>query len=435
MNYIADPKNPQDTVYRVKKTFYSGFDKLILLIRELLLKIIGRILCRGETRMSIVDELLSNKVQENQTLEYKEYNFENGKFNSLEQKQRSTLIKEICAFANAQGGTLILGIGEDENHNPTAAFGTGVTGELFEQWEQSFRLFCKTKIRPVLHGIDCTSLEHNGVHLIRIEVPTSILKPHAFYDGNRDEFYIRYGNICNHMSYDDLKRSFTELESIQSKISNFRDNRLSMILNDEVAGGLMDNTSLVVHIVPHWSMGLSNYIDLNLVKNDPSFDVFSPTSTSGVRNGELNFNTDGMMVSYGYGEFPTMSYSQLFHNGAIESVEVRMMNFKVNAAEEKHIYKWREMEELLYQKCSDFCNTLEKVDIPKPYSIFVSILNAKGKQTRINNWNFSQSLTRDIIKSIPAYISEDSSFDEALVPLFTSLANSFGMERSLILKK
>ena len=93
------------------------------------------------------------------------------------------------------------------------------------------------------------------------------------------------------------------------------------------------------------------------------------------------------------------------------------------------------MEELLYQKCSDFCNTLEKVDIPKPYSIFVSILNAKGKQTRINNWNFSQSLTRDIIKSIPAYISEDSSFDEALVPLFTSLANSFGMERSLILKK
>ena len=77
--------------------------------------------------MSIVDELLSNKVQENQTLEYKEYNFENGKFNSLEQKQRSTLIKEICAFANAQGGTLILGIGEDENHNPTAAFGTGVT--------------------------------------------------------------------------------------------------------------------------------------------------------------------------------------------------------------------------------------------------------------------------------------------------------------------
>ena len=113
-----------------------------------------------------IDELLSNKVQENQSLEYKAYNFENGKFNTLDQKHKSTLIKEICAFANAQGGTIILGIGEDENHNPTAASGTGVTEELFEQWEQSFRLFCKTKIRPVLHGIDCTSLEHNGVHLI-----------------------------------------------------------------------------------------------------------------------------------------------------------------------------------------------------------------------------------------------------------------------------
>ena len=384
-----------------------------------------------------IDELLSNKVQENQSLEYKAYNFENGKFNTLDQKHKSTLIKEICAFANAQGGTIILRIGEDENHNPTAASGTGVTEELFEQWEQSFRLFCKTKIRPVLHGIDCTSIEYNGVHLVRIEVPKSILMPHAFYDGNRDEFYIRYGNICNHMSYDDLKRSFTELESIQSKISNFRDNRLSMIVNDEVIGDFESDTIMALHVVPYWSMGLNNYIDFNDVKHNSVFDVFSPTPMGGgSRRGEISYNSDGMIVTYGENrEFPVMSYSQLFHNGSIESVEIRMMNFIAKSGGNKYIYNWGQIERIIYTKVNDFCNLMETAGIPKPYNVFVSLLNAKGKQAITNQFNdLSRPLPRDIIKSIPAYISEDSTLKESLVPLFDSLANSFGLEKSHFMK-
>ena len=51
-----------------------------------------------------IDELLSNKVQENQSLEYKAYNFENGKFNTLDQKHKSTLIKEIWIVTCRKSG-------------------------------------------------------------------------------------------------------------------------------------------------------------------------------------------------------------------------------------------------------------------------------------------------------------------------------------------
>ena len=389
-----------------------------------------------------IHELLTNKLQENQKLEYKKYSFKDGKFNSLEQKQRSAFLKEICSFANAEGGTLVVGIGEDDNHNPIAASDVGVNKDTWEMWEQSFRSFCKTKIRPVLHGIACTLVEYNDEFLITIDIPKSILKPHAFYDGNRDEFYIRYGNMCNHMSYDDLKRSFTELESIQSKISSFRDNRLAMLLNGEIFGDFENETILVLHIIPHWSIGLSNYIDINsinreAVKQDNSFDVFSPTSRGSSRRGNLSFNTDGMLVSYGERrETPVMSYSQLFHNGAIESVEVRLMNYHNQYhPEEKFVYDWYTMEKMIHQRISSYCNLQEKAGVPKPYNVFVSILNAKGKRAILNEFgDLSEPLPRDIIKSIPAYISEDSSFDEALRPLFTSLANSFGMEKSINFK-
>lgn len=344
--------------------------------------------------------------------------------------------KKFALLLTAQGGTIIIGIAEDEKHNPTASSDTGVEQEAFEAWEQSFRLVCKTKIRPVLHGIECSIVKHNGIYLISIEIPKSILRPHAFYDGNRDEFYIRYGNICNQMSYDDLKRSFTELESIQSKILSFRDNRLSMILNDEVVGDSLDQTNLVLHMIPHWSMGLGNYIDLNKVKQDFSFDVFSPTPLGGSRRGDLGFNTDGMIVTYGHDEFPVMSYSQLFHNGSIESVEIRMMNFSSNSENERHIHKWWEMEELIYKRINDFSHVLGKTSIPKPYTVFVSILNAKGKKAIVDSFgDLSKPLPREIIKSIPAYISEENSLKEALAPLFTSLANSFGMEQAQINRK
>ena len=112
-----------------------------------------------------------------------------------------------------------------------------------------------------------------------------------------------------------------------------------------------------------------------------------------------------------------------------------MMNFIAKSGGNKYIYNWGEIEGIIYTKVNDFCNLMETAGIPKPYNVFVILLNAKGKQAITNQFNdLSRPLPRDIIKSIPAYISEDSTLKESLVPLFDSLANSFGLEKSHFMK-
>lgn len=397
-----------------------------------------------------IESIFNESIQENQKIEYKNYFFEDGKLNSLGNKQKNTLLKEITSFANSEGGNIIIGIAEDDNHNPEIMSDVGVNSETWEEWEQSFRLLCKSKIRPVLHGLSCKLIEYNNKYLIEIEIPKSILKPHSFYDGNKDEFYIRYGNISNHMSYDDLRRSFTELDSIESNVSTFRDNRIAMILNNEIFNNFENETILVLHIIPNWSMGLSNSIDmdvvdLDIVEEENLFDVFSPRSSSGHRRGELNYNTDGVIVSYGenlgFSEFPVDSYTQIFHNGAIESVEVRMMNYSkkqnnIIDNKNRYIYNLKDMGKLLYDNILRNCRLLREANVPKPYNVSVSILNGKGKKAiRDNDFGYlTKSLPREIIKFIPAYITEDRSIEESLTPLFMSFANSFGLKELNILE-
>lgn len=73
----------------------------------------------------------------------------------------------------------------------------------------------------------------------------------------------------------------------------------------------------------------------------------------------------------------------------------------------------------------------KKNNVPKPYNVFTSILSAKGKKAVIDEFGrFSRPLSRNIIKSMTAYINEDSSFAEAIYPLLTSLAHLFGLEKS-----
>ena len=49
---------------------------------------------------------------------------------------------------------------------------------------------------------------YNDTNLILINIPKSMVKPHAFDDGNKDTFYIRYGNTINNMRLDDLREMF-----------------------------------------------------------------------------------------------------------------------------------------------------------------------------------------------------------------------------------
>ena len=379
----------------------------------------------NKTREDII-ELINSNAKESDQLEYKSYFFPEGKFSNLDERTKNKLFQEICSFTNVNGGDIIIGIREDDDHNPASFGDTGVNANSFEMWEQSFRLALSTRTRPSLHGVHCEYVAVNdNDSCIWISIPNSIQKPHACNSGSKDEFYIRNGNTSIPMSYDDIKHSFCLLDGIQEKVRDIRDTRLAMLLNDEIFENSSHDAGMILHIVPAWSLNDENYIDVRSVRNHDEFTLFSPPDLKGT----AVFNADGLLMQYGHGERPVMSYVQVFHNGIVEVAEFRLLNDYKNGI----IYKWYEMEELIAKKMYQYCCGLLSIGIPHGFYMYLTLVNVKHKRAAVDSWGGeSPELLRNIIKTKVAKWDEQLDYPYAIMPLLNSLANTFGMERSLL---
>lgn len=382
--------------------------------------------------MLTLQEVWDFKLPEGQKLEYKQYTFNDGKFKNLEDNKKRKLGQIISSFANSNGGSIVLGIAEDDNHNPSTLRDVGVDQKSFESWEQSFRQYISSKIKPVIYGIDCYIEQIEDMNLIKIDVPRSLNKPHAINNGSKDELFIRYGNMTNPMLLDDLRNAFEDKSITENKIINFKNERLSMILGDEIYGDLDNDSVLVIHIIPETSTKLDNYVNLKKVEHDQNLDVFSPTSLgSGHRQGNAIYNMDGLMIFYKSFSNAPSSYTQLFHNGSLEITEARLMNLINDVDGKEYIYDWYEIEKLLASKIYTLSKVMEKAQIQKPYYVFTTLLNVKGKQSRGSFELYPDSpIKRNIIHSVPSYINEETNFASSLFPLLTSLVNAFGIKDS-----
>ena len=359
--------------------------------------------------------LIDNQVFENRELEYKDYSFEGGK---LPDKQRDKFMKEIAAFANTNGGTIIIGMQEDENRLPTKLSGAGMGLGDFDGWLSSFKQMVLSRIRPHLHGIECVPvvLEDNNIAIV-ISIPKSYARPHSFWDGNKDEFFMRHVNGIMYMDIDDLRKEFLYTSGLQDKIKEFKRERISLILANECVGDLGNLAKLVIHIIPEWSFELGNIVDLKQLYMNSSVHPLSGSSWN------YRYNADGYCI-FGASRLlhyiPT--YTQFFHNGIIEATEVR----SISGYREKEVYDWSALQGQLMRVITDYGSLLEMMDVPKPWHISASLLNAKGYVTS-TCWDMSAPIDRDIVNSLEGICTEDSPMQDALKVVFDSLSNAFGI--------
>lgn len=368
-----------------------------------------------------LQNLVDEKISENKELEYKDYTFENGKMKKLADKQKDKLMKEVVAFANTNGGTIIIGIKESEDRFPTELSGVGFGMKYFDEWLSSFRQLVLSRIRPHLHGVECIPIEldENNI-VIAIFVPKSYARPHSFWDGNKDEFFIRYANGITYMDIEDLRKAFLYLNSVQNKIVQFRKERISMILANECVGDLGNDGKLVIHIIPEWSFELGNKIDINYLENNTQLRPIM------VRGGwDYRFNADGY-CTYNCSETNSINtYTQVFHNGIIEAVEIRLISYK-----ERQVYDWLDTQRYVIEAIQQYVEILQDLGVPKPWHISASLLNAKGYITIKNSLINSFPIERNIVNSLEGIYTEDNTMKDALQPVFDSLSNAFGFRNS-----
>ena len=366
-------------------------------------------------KKSDLQALIDNQVFENRELEYKDYSFVGGK---LPDKQKDKFMKQIAAFANTNGGTIILGMQEDENRLPTKLSGAGMGLGDFDGWLSSFKQMVLSRIRPHLHGIECVpvELEDNNIAIV-ISIPKSYARPHSYWDGNKDEFFMRHVNGIMYMDIDDLRKEFLYTNGLQDKIREFRRERISLILTNECVGDLGNLAKLVIHIIPEWSFELGNIVDLKQLYMNSSVHPLSGSSWN------YRYNADGYCI-FGASRLlhyiPT--YTQFFHNGIIEATEVR----SISGYREKEVYDWSALQGQLMRVITDYGSHLEMLSVPKPWHISATLLNAKGYVTS-TGWDMSAPIDRDIVNSLEGICTEDSPMQDALKVVFNSLSNAFGI--------
>ena len=109
------------------------------------------------------------------------------------------LAKELAAFLNLQGGTVLLGIDADGRI-------VGAERERLDDWVAEL---CRVKLLPqVLPSLAWVRDAEPGKHVLAVSVTTGPDKPYARVHNNRKTYYIRVGGTSREASREELERMY-----------------------------------------------------------------------------------------------------------------------------------------------------------------------------------------------------------------------------------
>ncbi len=113
--------------------------------------------------------------------------------------QSHDLAKELVAFLNLAGGTVLLGVDDD-------ATIAGCTRDSLEEWVAEI---CRAKIEPpIVPLMTWVRDAEPGLDVLAVQVPACPDKPYARVRNDRRTYYIRVGSTSQEASREELERMF-----------------------------------------------------------------------------------------------------------------------------------------------------------------------------------------------------------------------------------
>lgn len=181
----------------------------------------------AELTINDIKWLVDSSIREMSDLEFKAFpSTVTGKDNpwiksdgTITRECKETLLKELVAFANAGGGTLVFGVSDEESR------ASGITPvPKAEGCAERLKLICRDSIEPAIPQIEVQVIpvpEANGAGVIvfRVNGP-SPMGPHRSKVDK--EFYVRRNERSEPMTVDEIRRYSIDLqrrlESVKEKL-------------------------------------------------------------------------------------------------------------------------------------------------------------------------------------------------------------------------
>ena len=198
------------------------------------------ILINGKTVDKLTEDDLNFIIDnddyiENQYIDYKEiFSFWDEELPKEQRKQEIIEFKkDVCSFANAEGGYIIVGI-SDKNGLPDEIIGIDVRGGNKDKFERDIKEKL-ANIQPKIPSVKVHFVElENGKYIVIIEIIVDSFAPYVYNSGNDTfDFVCRYGNGKRRMSYNQVMRMFNQSLIMKKEIEAFRQSRVQHYSNSK----------------------------------------------------------------------------------------------------------------------------------------------------------------------------------------------------------
>jgi len=366
-----------------------------------------------------IEALQSSGTLESVTLEYK------AKVDT-EREGVTKLAAEVCAFANARGGLLLIGVREK---NVCIEEITGMREPDPDTKCLQYAQILESHIEPKLRGLDVYSFPApTGAPVFVIEVQRGLHGPYRVRKNK--EFYLRRSAAKVPMEYTEIRDHFRQVGDVYTRIGALISDRLDKIDSRDTPRLLVQAPTFSIHVVPIdvvetiGGMQIS-FLDLRGREMEIRFLPPGGSDNSSEYNllGRCTYNSAS-------NQDETRSYCQLFREGYVEGVVTYL-----NWAESKTIPS-SGIHKTAYHCIRTYLASLEKLGATYPFVVSLALTGIADFDLGVGNSGTAEMRygSRPIIPPMgvrpgPIVIeAADADIFEAILPIFDQIWNTFGYE-------
>lgn len=258
----------------------------------------------GDLVAADIDSLVANQVEEGVQLDFKSALV--GGANDDKKK----FLADICAFANAQGGDLVLGVQEDS---------IGAAGEVipltFNPDAEIRRLesIISDGLDPKVFGVRMEAIPYEHGHILIIRVPKSVRGTHR---SRADQhFYVRESRSNRQLDVPAIRMRLEGEMTRYTRLEEFLAQRYAAVIGDLLPIPMTPGPKAIVHVFRSLQGFGEEQLDTSAIADVSGFPV--PTRPSG-RYFRMTF--DGPMFHSPIIDGRIRSFSLAHHVGVLEAV-------------------------------------------------------------------------------------------------------------------
>lgn len=373
---------------------------------------------------ALLESVCAERWPESSTLEFKR------EPPGLADRDKHELLKDICAFANADGGDIVFGIDEVDG---SAANLTPISSESADGLMRRITQTVESGIEPRLPNLQIRRIDIDSGYFLIVRIPASYLGPHSIRVNNSRRFVMRNGTNTSDLSFEQLRTAFDRTASLGEQARAFIRDRNNALQRQEAAKRLLAGPISAIHLVPLSGMAGKQAPDLQALHND-----FTSLLDPNWGGGSRAFNLDGLVVYPGgtpsdghYG------YTLICRTGAMEAASLAGGEVQQNPSAPKKLVIWSlDMTQYFRGRTAKFLALAKQHGFSGPAMISFSMLHVGGYELGIDGlfWHRSPPVADRphlIAPSVWIDSLESVATDDVVRPLLDTLWQGFGMERCL----